>query len=59
MKLTRSRTDRVFGGVAGGIAAAYHWDVNVVRVVAVVLGLSTGLAILAYLLLWLLLPQAP
>lgn len=57
--LRRSRTKKVFGGVAGGIAERFDVDANIVRVVFVVLALLWGLGIAAYLAMWVLIPRAP
>ncbi|MGE0227161.1 MAG: PspC domain-containing protein [Dehalococcoidia bacterium] len=57
-RLTRSH-DRVLGGVAGGLAEYLDVDPTIVRVIwvlAVVFGLP--LAILGYLILWLVMPAA-
>ncbi|MFY9782119.1 MAG: PspC domain-containing protein [Acidimicrobiales bacterium] len=57
--LHRSRTTKVFGGVAGGIGERFDVDANIVRVVFVVLALVYGLGIAIYLALWALVPRAP
>ena len=63
MNIKRSKSDRWIRGVCGGIAHAYGWNSNVVRVVAVVLtiiipGLSTLLALAVYLVLSFVLPES-
>ncbi|TVR23639.1 MAG: PspC domain-containing protein [Anaerolineaceae bacterium] len=56
--MTRSFTDRVFGGVCGGLAAKLPISAWVLRVVFIVLTpLSLGLAALVYAALWWILPQ--
>src|SRR5271167_3813360 len=57
--LHRSRTKKVFGGVAGGIGERFDVDPNIVRVVFVVLALVYGLGIAIYLALWALVPRTP
>lgn len=58
-RVERSRSDRVLGGVCGGIARSVGVDPVLVRIAAVLIGLvSAGTAVLAYLVAWLLLPQA-
>lgn len=58
-RLRRSRTDRVLGGVCGGIALSLGVDSLLVRIAVLVLGLlSSGIAVLAYLIAWVLIPQA-
>lgn len=55
--LRRSRSDRVLGGVCAGIAGRLDVDPLMVRAAAVVMGLlSGGVALLAYLLAWVLIP---
>lgn len=57
---TRSLTDRVLSGVAGGIAREWGTDPNVVRLAFVATAsLTFGLAVLVYLLLVLVLPEDP
>lgn len=58
-RLTRSRTDRMLGGVAGGIAQTYDFDPNLVRLGLVVLALATlGTGVVAYGVAWLIVPEA-
>src|SRR3954454_15209706 len=56
-RLTRSSSDKVFGGVCGGLARYLNVDPVIVRVVAVVLALLGGAGIAAYLAAWLLVPS--
>ncbi len=58
-RLYRSRTDRLIGGVCGGMAEYLGIDPVLVRVLWVVLALSFGAGILAYVLLWLVTPEEP
>jgi phage shock protein C len=57
-RLTRSRRDRVFGGVCGGLAEYLMWDPAVVRVAYVVLTLlSFGVGgVFLYLIAWMFIP---
>lgn len=56
--LARSRTQRMLGGVCGGIAEYFGIDVNAVRAGAVIaVFASAGTAVLLYLALWMLLPE--
>jgi phage shock protein PspC (stress-responsive transcriptional regulator) len=57
-KLTRSRSDRVIGGVCGGLAEYLGVDVLIVRIVAVASVFLAGLGALLYLGALLLLPDA-
>jgi phage shock protein C len=60
-RLTRSRTNRVIGGVCAGMALQYGWDLTVTRILTVVLIFVTGIGpgVLAYLLAWVIIPEAP
>ncbi len=59
-QLTRPRYPRMIAGVCSGFALHYGWDLSLVRVVAVcVLMFSLGTAMLAYFLLWIIIPEAP
>ncbi len=56
--LTRSRTDRVVGGVCGGLASYLGVESVWVRLAAVVLGLfSWGAAVAAYVVAWIIIPE--
>jgi len=55
--LTRSSTDRHIWGVSGGIADYFGLDVNLVRVGWVVTTLFTGVALLAYIAMALIVPS--
>ncbi|TQF74829.1 PspC domain-containing protein [Rhodococcus spelaei] len=53
----RSTTQRMLGGVCGGIAEYFGVDANLVRAGAVLAAFATGgTAVLVYLALWMLLP---
>ncbi len=55
-RLERSRTDRVSGGVAGGIARHLGADPNLVRTAFILLSFAVGFGLVVYLLTWLLAP---
>ena len=52
-KLYRSRTDRILGGVCGGLGAYLGVDTILIRVFFILLGM-TGSGVLIYILLWIL-----
>jgi phage shock protein C len=58
-RLYRSRNDRKLAGVCAGIAEYYGWDPTLVRVAWIVLTLLGGSGILIYLIMWLVMPEAP
>ncbi len=58
-QLQRSATDRMVGGVSGGLAEYSAIDVLLWRAGFVVLTLLGGSGVLFYLLLWVLMPAAP
>jgi phage shock protein C len=63
LDIKRARRDRWIRGVCGGVAHAYGWNSNLVRLVTVVIaviipGPSTLLAFGLYLLLSLVLPES-
>lgn len=55
--LRRSRSDRILGGVCGGLARAMGLDPLVVRVAVVALTVAGGTGALVYVLAWLFLPE--
>jgi phage shock protein PspC (stress-responsive transcriptional regulator) len=61
MPLYRSRKNRMFGGVCGGLAEWLGWDPTMVRIVYVLVSvLSAGFpGILVYLALWIVMPAEP
>jgi phage shock protein C len=58
-QLTRSQTDRVIAGVAGGIAERFGLNPALVRIAWVVSVFFGGFGILAYVVLWIALPAGP
>jgi phage shock protein C len=57
--LTRSRNNRMIAGVCAGFALHYGWDINVVRIITALVALFTGIGAVAYLVLWVIIPEAP
>ena len=55
-RLTRSSTDRKIAGVCGGFAAYSGIDVNIVRLVMVLLVVLGGSGIVLYLVAWVIVP---
>ena len=59
-QLVRPRQGRVIAGVCAGFAQAYGWDPVIVRIVLCVIALcGAGTPTLAYLIAWIVMPNAP
>lgn len=56
-RITRSRSDRMVAGVAGGLAAYFGIDPLIVRIAFLVLMLFNGTGAFIYLALWLIVPN--
>jgi len=55
-RLMRSRSDRMLGGVCGGLAAYLRIDATIIRLLFVLMALGSGAGIFIYLVLWFVLP---
>jgi len=55
-KLYRSQTEKMIGGVCGGLGELLDVDPTIIRVVFVLLAMLGGHGILLYLILWLIIP---
>lgn len=58
-RLYRSRTDRVLGGVAGGLGDYFGVDSTIIRLVFVLLSLWGGAGGVLYLIAWVIVPRHP
>lgn len=58
-RLMRSSRDKKLGGVCAGIADYFDLDPTIVRVIWLLAVLLGGTGLLAYLILWIVLPLAP
>lgn len=58
-KLYRSVTDKMLGGVCGGLAEYFAIDPVIVRLIFVLAVIFGGSGILAYIILWIIIPQKP
>ncbi len=56
-RLYRSRTNKVIGGVCGGLGDYFGIDPVLFRLAFVLLVIMFGTGILAYLILWLIMPE--
>jgi phage shock protein C len=58
-QLTRPRANRMIAGVCAGLSIHYGWDLSLVRVLAALLVVLTGVGLIAYLVAWVVIPEAP
>ena len=58
-RLYRSRSDKVIGGVCGGMAKYFGIDQVWMRLIAVVLVFVDGIGVLAYIVAWIIVPYEP
>lgn len=58
-KLYRSRSDRLFFGVCGGLGKFFNIDPTIVRLIFVLLVLLAGHGVLIYLVLAIFMPPEP
>lgn len=58
-RLMRSRTEVVIAGVCGGLGEYFGVDPVIVRLIFVLVALTTGIGVLAYPILWMIMPRAP
>jgi len=58
-RLHRSRSNRMIAGVCGGLAEWLGWDPTLVRILYIVVSVVSAAfpGILAYLVLWLVMPE--
>ena len=55
-RLHRSQTDKIVAGVCGGLAEYLRIDSTIVRLFFLLLGLSGGIGVVIYLVLWVIIP---
>jgi len=58
-RLYRSYTDKMLGGVCGGLGEYFDIDPVIIRILFVIAVLFGGGGILAYIILWIVIPQKP
>jgi phage shock protein C len=58
-KLYRSKTDRMLGGVCGGLAEYFNTDATLIRVLFVLLTVLGGVGPIIYLAMWIIVPNQP
>lgn len=57
--LRRSKTDRSIAGICGGVAEFFDADPTLVRLLTLLLFLFGGLSLWIYIILWIVIPEAP
>ena len=58
-RLQRSRTEKIIGGVCGGLAEYFNVDPTLLRILWVIVTLAGGAGLLLYLILWVIMPLEP
>jgi len=58
-KLYLSDADRKIGGVCGGLGEHFEKDPIIFRIIFVILFLTGGVGLLAYIIMWLVIPRRP
>lgn len=58
-RLYRSKTDKVIGGVSGGLGNYFNIDPVIVRVLFVLLAIFGGSGVLVYIIMWIVIPEQP
>lgn len=56
-QLTRSKSNRIIAGVAGGISEYTGLDLALTRLITAIVVIFTGVGLVAYILAWILLPE--
>ncbi len=58
-QILRPRHPRMIAGVCSGIALHYGWDVSIVRLIWALCLLCGGSGLVAYIIAWIVIPEAP
>jgi len=58
-KLYRSKKNKRIAGVCGGIAEYFDIDPIIVRLITLILVLSAGGGLVAYIIAWIVVPEEP
>lgn len=56
-RLTRSRTESIIAGVCGGLGEYFGVDPVIVRLIFVLVTLTTGIGVIVYPVLWIVMPK--
>ena len=58
-RLTRPRENRMIAGVCAAFALHYGWDLTMIRIITALIAFFTGIGAIAYLVAWVVIPEAP
>lgn len=58
-RLYRSGSERILGGVCGGIAEYFNIDPTIVRLLWILFIFAYGIGLLFYLICWFIIPRNP
>lgn len=58
-QLVRPHGERMVAGVCAGLAMHYGWDVSLLRILFLLSVLFAGVPLIAYLVAWIVIPNAP
>jgi len=58
-RLYRSKTDRMLGGVCGGLGKYFNLDPVLMRLLWVLLFFCGGVGFLGYIIAWIIMPEEP
>ena len=58
-RLYRSKTDRMIGGVCGGLGKYFNLDPVLMRLLWVLLFFCGGVGFLGYIIAWIIMPEEP
>lgn len=58
-RLYRSKTNRILGGVCGGLAEYFNVDPSIVRLLWILFTFGFGSGLLAYIIAWIIIPEEP
>jgi phage shock protein C len=56
-KLYRSQSQRMLGGVCGGLAEYFNVDATLIRVLFLILAVFGGTGLVIYVVMWLIVPD--
>lgn len=56
--LSRSKKEKMIGGVCGGLASYFNIDPTIIRIAIILITLAWGAGLVVYLLLWAVLPES-